>query len=49
MIAMIFFASNCKKGFTFFDKEYQEIILGIALGIISKKETAKFFRNSLDQ
>lgn len=46
MTAMIFFASNCKKEFTIFDSEYQEIILGVAQGIVSKKEIAKFFRSS---
>ena len=47
MAAMVFFASNCKKEFTIFDAEYQEIILGVAKGIIKKKEIAKFFRNAL--
>ena len=47
MAAMIFFAWNCKKAFTIFDAEYQEIILGTAQGIVSKKEIAKFFRSSL--
>ncbi len=46
MTAMIFFASNCKTGFTIFDAEYQGIILGVAQGITTKKEIAKFFRNS---
>ena len=46
MAAMIFFAENCKKGFTIFDDEYQEIILGVAQGRVTKKEIAKFFRNS---
>ena len=46
MAAMIFFALNCKKGFTIFDAEYQEIILGVAQGFITKKRIAKFFRNS---
>lgn len=46
MIEMVFLASNYKKDFVIFDEEYQEIILGIARGIIMKKEIAKFFRNS---
>lgn len=46
MIAMVFLASNYKKDFIIFDEEYQEIILGIAKGIIKKKEIAKFFSNS---
>lgn len=45
MTAMVFFASNYKKSFTIFDAEYQEIILGVAQGIVTKKEIAKFFRN----
>lgn len=46
MTAMIFFASNYKKAFTIFDIEYQELILGVAQGIVTKKEIAKFFRAS---
>ena len=46
MVAMVFFASNSKRGFTIFDAEYQELILGVAQGIVTKKEIAKFFRNS---
>ncbi len=46
MTAMVFFASNCKKGFTIFDAEYQELILRVAQGMVTKKEIAKFFRNS---
>lgn len=46
MAAMIFFASNYKKGFTIFDVEYQELILGVAQGLVTKKEIAKFFRAS---
>ncbi len=46
MAAMIFLASNCKKGFAIFDAEYQEIILGVAQGVVTKKGIAKFFRNS---
>jgi death-on-curing protein len=46
MTAMIFFASNYKKEFTIFDIEYQELILRVAQGMVTKKEIAKFFRNS---
>ncbi len=46
MVALVFFASNCKKGFTILDEEYQAIILGVAQGAVTKKEIAKFFRNS---
>jgi death-on-curing protein len=46
MIAMVFFASNCKTRFTICDAEYQELILQVAQGIGTKKEIAKFFRNS---
>lgn len=46
MTAMVFFASNCKKGFTIFDVEYQDLILGVAQGLVTKKEIAKFFRDS---
>ena len=46
MTAMVFFASNCKKGFTIFNEEYQELILRVAQGKATKKEIAKFFRNS---
>jgi death-on-curing protein len=46
MAAMVFFASNCKKGWTIFDAEFQEVILGVAQGNVTKKEIAKFFRNS---
>jgi death-on-curing protein len=44
MTAMIFFASNYKKRFTISDAEYQELILGVAQGLVTKKEIAKFFR-----
>lgn len=46
MTAMVFFASNCKKGFTLSDAEYQKIILEVAQGLVKKKEIAKFFRDS---
>ena len=48
MTAIVFLASNCKKGFTIFDAEYQELILRTAQGAVTKKEIAKFFRNSQD-
>ncbi len=46
MTALVFFASNYKKPFTILDTEYQDIILGIAQGAVTKKEIAKFFRSS---
>ncbi len=46
MTALIFFSSNYKGAFTIIDPEYQDLILEIAKGSISKKEIAKFFRNS---
>lgn len=45
MVALIFFVSNYKKKPTILDAEYQEIILGVAQGMVTKKEIAKFFRN----
>lgn len=49
MTAMVFFALNCKKRFTIFDGEYQELILGVAQGLVTKKEIAKFFRASQNE
>jgi death-on-curing protein len=46
MTAMIFFASNSKTEPTFSEDEYQKIILGVAQGVVKKKEIAKFFRKS---
>ncbi len=46
MIAMVFFASNYKKTFAIPDIEYQELILRVAQGLVTKKEIAKFFRDS---
>lgn len=46
MVAMVFFASNFHSAFTIFDLEYQDLILGVVNGTVSKKEIAKFFRNS---
>jgi death-on-curing protein len=46
MTAMVFFAWNCRRDFTILDADYQEIILGVAKGIITKKEISKFFRES---
>jgi death on curing protein len=46
MTAMVFFASNFKGGFCIFDAEYQDLILRVAQGAATKKEIAKFFRNS---
>ncbi|MBS0615985.1 MAG: type II toxin-antitoxin system death-on-curing family toxin [Verrucomicrobia bacterium] len=49
MVALIFFASNSKRGFTIFNDEYQKIILDVAQGIMKKKEIAKFFRHACSQ
>lgn len=46
MAAMVFFASNFKNEFCIFDAEYQDLILGVAQGSVSKKQIAKFFRDS---
>ncbi len=45
MAALVFFSSNFKGGFGFSDDEYQDLILGVARGSVSKKEIAKFFRD----
>jgi death-on-curing protein len=44
MIAMVFFASNFQGAFTIFENDYQDLILGVAQGVVSKKEIARFFR-----
>lgn len=46
MIAMIFFVSNFRGVFSIITSEndYQDLILGVAQGVISKKEIAQFFR-----
>jgi death on curing protein len=46
MIAMIFFAANFRGAFSIItsENEYQDLILGVARGVISKKEIARFFR-----
>lgn len=46
MVAMVFFASNFSCHFSVFDPEYQDLILGVAQGTVSKKEIALFFRKS---
>ena len=46
MIAMVFFASNFHGAFTICGHEYQDLILGVAEGRISKKEIAQFFRKN---
>ena len=46
MIAMVFFASNFHGAFTIYGHEYQDLILGVAEGKISKKEIAQFFRKN---
>lgn len=49
MVALVFFASNFQAGFLIIDQEYQDLILGIAKGLVSKKEIAKFFKDSTDK
>lgn len=44
MSAIVFFASNFKGGFSFFEDDYQDLILKVAQGQASKKDIAKFFR-----
>lgn len=46
MTAMVFFASNFKNAFCIFEADYQDLILGVAQGSVSKKQIAKFFRDS---
>lgn len=46
MVAMVFFASNFEGPFCIFDAEYQDLILSIAKGPVTKKQIAKFFRDS---
>ena len=46
MAAMVFFSSNFNGGFCIFDAEYQDLILRIAQGAVSKKEIARFFRDT---
>lgn len=46
MVAMVFFATNFHGAFTISDSEYQDLILGVASGTVSKKEIAKFFRKA---
>ena len=43
MVAMVFFVSNFSGIFTGDELEYQELILGVANGTVTKKEIAKFF------
>lgn len=45
MTALVFFSSNFKGGFGFDNQEYQDLILKVAQGAVSKKEIAKFFRH----
>jgi death on curing protein len=45
MVALVFFSSNYKGGFSFYEQDYQDLILGVAKGTITKKEIARFFRN----
>ncbi len=44
MVAMVFFVSNFNGNFSILDQTYQDLILGVAQGLVSKKEIAQFFR-----
>lgn len=44
MIALVFFSSNFKGKFNLLDDEYQNLILKVAQGAVSKKEIAQFYR-----
>lgn len=46
MIAMIFFASNFRGAFSIvtYENEFLDLILGVAQGVVSKQEIARFFR-----
>lgn len=46
MTSIVFFATNYKETISINDDAFQELILGIAQGVVTKKEIAKFFRNS---
>lgn len=46
MVALVFFTTNFKSAFCIFDAEYQDLILGVTLGSVTKKQIAKFFRDS---
>jgi death-on-curing protein len=46
MVAMVFFESNFKGRFLIADPDFQELILEVAKGTVSKKEIAKFFRGA---
>ncbi len=46
MVAMVFFASNFKDAFCIFDEDCQSLILDVAQGAATKKQIAKFFRDS---
>lgn len=46
MTSLVFFATNYKGTISINDDAFQELILGIAQGVVTKKEIAKFFRNS---
>ncbi len=46
MTALVFLTSNDKRDFCVFENPYQDVILKVAQGVITKKEIAIFFRNS---
>ncbi|MFI5334624.1 MAG: type II toxin-antitoxin system death-on-curing family toxin [Chlamydiales bacterium] len=45
MVAMVFCGSN-RQGLTIYEADYQDLILRVAQGAVTKKEIARFFRNS---
>jgi death on curing protein len=45
MAALVFFSSNYKGAFEFFDNDYQDLILKVAEGKAGKEEIAKFFKS----
>ena len=45
LCALVFYVSNFKGSFGFLNNDYQDLILGVARGDVSKKEIAKFFRD----
>ena len=44
MTAMVFLLSNFPGRLSMPDQDYQDLILGVAQGAVSKKEIARFFR-----
>jgi death-on-curing protein len=46
MIAMVFLSSNFQGRLSISDEKYQDLIIGVAQGIVSKKEISRFFRRN---